>query len=60
MLVLLLLGVPKISLYYKIDTLRQTKGHEYDEIRDNQLGWDVTDYGMGDYGKPPTRQANGF
>lgn len=27
----------------------QTKGHEYDEIRDNMLGWDVTDYGMGDY-----------
>lgn len=25
------------------------KGHEYDEIRDNALGWDVTDYGMGDY-----------
>ena len=28
----------------------QHKGHEYDEIRDNMLGWDVTDYGMGDYG----------
>lgn len=27
----------------------QEKGHEYDEIRDNMLGWDVTDYGMGDY-----------
>ena len=25
------------------------KGHEYDEIRDNMLGWDVTDYGMGDF-----------
>jgi D-lyxose ketol-isomerase len=25
------------------------KGREYDEIRDNMLGWDVTDYGMGDY-----------
>lgn len=23
------------------------KGHEYDEIRDNMLGWDVTDYGGG-------------
>lgn len=23
------------------------KGHEYDEIRDNALGWDVTDYGEG-------------
>lgn len=26
-----------------------TKGHEYDEIRDNMLGWDVTDYGLGEY-----------
>lgn len=24
----------------------QEKGHEFDEIRDNQLGWDVTDYGL--------------
>lgn len=22
-------------------------GHEYDEIRDNKLGWDVTDFGLG-------------
>ena len=29
----------------------QTKGSEYDEIRDNQLGWEVTDYGMGNYRK---------
>jgi hypothetical protein len=27
----------------------RTKGHEYDEIRDNMLGWDVTDYGGGDF-----------
>lgn len=27
------------------------KGPEYDEIRDNMLGWDVTDYGMGDFHK---------
>lgn len=27
----------------------KAKGHEYDEIRDNMLGWDVTDYGMGKY-----------
>lgn len=27
----------------------QDRGHEYDEIRDNMLGWDVTDYGVGDY-----------
>ena len=24
-----------------------SKGHECDEIRDNMLGWDVTDYGLG-------------
>lgn len=27
----------------------QNKGHEYDEIRDNMLGWDITDYGLGDF-----------
>ncbi len=27
----------------------QNKGHEYDEIRDNMLGWDVTDYGEGHF-----------
>ena len=26
-------------------------GREYDEIRDCMLGWDVTDYGMGDFDK---------
>ena len=25
------------------------KGHEFDEIRDNALGWDVTDYGEGHF-----------
>lgn len=29
----------------------QEKGHEYDEIRDNMLGWDITDYGLGDFNK---------
>ena len=29
----------------------ETKGHEYDEIRDNMLGWDITDYGLGDFSK---------
>ncbi len=29
----------------------QSKGHDYDEIRDNMLGWDITDYGMGDFDK---------
>ncbi len=27
------------------------KGHEYDEIRDNALGWDITDYGLGNFRK---------
>lgn len=29
----------------------KTKGHEYDEIRDNMLGWDITDFGSGSYTK---------
>ena len=29
----------------------QTKGHECDEIRENMLGWDITDYGLGDFDK---------
>ena len=27
------------------------KGHEYDEVRDCMLGWDITDFGMGDFSK---------
>ena len=27
----------------------QEKGHEYDEVRDNMLGWDITDYGLGNF-----------
>lgn len=27
----------------------KTKNHEYDEIRDNMLGWDITDYGEGHF-----------
>ena len=27
------------------------KGKDYDEIRDNMLGWDITDYGLGDFWK---------
>ena len=27
----------------------ETLGHEYDEIRDCMLGWDITDYGLGDF-----------
>ncbi len=29
----------------------KTKGTEYDEIRDNMLGWDITDYGQGNWDK---------
>ena len=29
----------------------QTLGHEYDEVRDCMLGWDITDYGLGDFDK---------
>ena len=25
----------------------QTKGHDYDEVRDNFIGWNITDYGLG-------------
>ena len=27
----------------------QSKGHEYDEVRECMLGWDITDYGKGDF-----------
>ena len=27
------------------------KNHEYDEIRNNVLGWDITDFGSGDFDK---------
>ena len=27
----------------------KTKGHEYDEVRDNMLGWDITDFGLGKF-----------
>ena len=29
----------------------KSKGHEYNEVRDNMLGWDITDYGLGDFNK---------
>lgn len=29
----------------------KNKNHEYDEIRDNMLGWDITDFGHGDFSK---------
>ena len=27
----------------------KTKGHEYDEVRECMLGWDITDYGLGKF-----------
>lgn len=27
------------------------KGHDYDEVRNNALGWDITDYGKGDFAR---------
>ena len=27
----------------------KTKGHEYDEVRECMLGWDITDYGLGNF-----------
>lgn len=27
----------------------ESKGHEYDEIRENKLGWDITDFGLGQF-----------
>ncbi|MBQ9647659.1 MAG: D-lyxose/D-mannose family sugar isomerase [Oscillospiraceae bacterium] len=27
----------------------RSKGHDYDEVRDNMLGWDITDYGLGKF-----------
>lgn len=29
----------------------KNKGHNFDEIRDNMLGWDITDFGKGDFDK---------
>jgi D-lyxose ketol-isomerase len=29
----------------------ESKGSEYDEIRDNMLGWDITDFGSGNFRK---------
>lgn len=34
--------------YFNAQEWKQ-KGREYDEIRENKLGWDITDFGRGDY-----------
>ena len=41
--------LPPFAFWNKKDW--ETKGEEYDEIRDNMLGWDITDFGSGDYHK---------
>ena len=35
----------------------QSKGHEYDEVRDCMLGWDITDYGLGASHSSPSATA---
>ena len=41
--------LPKFA-YFTPDEWKE-KGSEYDEIRENMLGWDVTDYGHGNFEK---------
>lgn len=41
--------LPPFCIWFPQDW--QDKGTEFDEIRDNMLGWDVTDYGEGDFDK---------
>ncbi|OPZ30598.1 MAG: hypothetical protein BWZ02_00672 [Lentisphaerae bacterium ADurb.BinA184] len=41
--------LPPFALWTPADW--RTKGHECDEIRDNLLGWDLTDFGSGDYAR---------
>ena len=37
--------IPPFAKWTKEDW--ENVGHEYDEIRENALGWDITDYGLG-------------
>ncbi len=39
--------LPLFAFWSKADW--QSKGSDYDEIRDNMLGWDITDFGSGDF-----------
>lgn len=41
--------MPPFAFWSPADWLN--RGHEYDEIRDNMLGWDITDFGSGDFCK---------
>lgn len=42
-------GVPDFARW-DIDVWKQ-KGEAYQEIKENKLGWDITDFGMGDFDK---------
>ncbi len=42
-------AVPEFA-QWNIDTWKQ-KGDECKEIKDNKLGWDITDFGLGDFDK---------
>jgi len=39
--------LPPFAFWSPVDW--SSKGHEYDEIRDNMLGWDITDFGSDAY-----------
>ena len=41
--------LPPFAFWSKKDW--ESKGEEYNEIRDNMLGWDITDFGSGDFHK---------
>ena len=41
--------LPPFAYWSKEDW--ESKSDEYDEIRDNMLGWDITDFGSGDFEK---------
>jgi len=41
--------MPPFAFWSRQDWME--RGEEYNEIRDNMLGWDITDFGSGDFGK---------
>lgn len=43
------LKLPPFAVWTPADWVQA--GSEYDEIRDNMLGWDITDFGSGEFGK---------
>lgn len=42
-------NLPPWAFFSKEDWMKA--GKEYDEVRENMLGWDITDFGSGDYEK---------